>query len=66
MRWFDEMSEEGKMLFYTLAILFFLPVVLLITEVASSSQKSKIELEKAAIEAGLHQEVIDGKVVWVK
>lgn len=66
MRWFNEMSEEGKVAVYTLAILVFLPIVLLITDATATSQKNKLELEKEAIKAGLHQEVIDGEVVWTK
>jgi len=64
MKWFTQLCPDAQV-FVSMVFLFTVFVVSIV--VAGSIEiYNKSKIREKAIEAGLHQEVIDGHVLWVK
>lgn len=64
MKWLANLDPEAQ---GTILMVIGFSIFAICSMIIASIQGSqKLEFEKTAIEAGLHQEIVDGKAVWVK
>ena len=64
MKWFTDLEFESQAVI--ILVIGFSIFAICSTILTSIDGEQKLEVEKAAIEAGLHQEIVDGKAIWVK
>lgn len=64
MKWFTELHSDVQVF---VSMLFVFVIFIMFASIGTVIETSnKHEIQEKAIEAGLHQEVIDGHVLWVK